>query len=115
MLETTLDRGTGREASLRRFVAGKTGTSSENRDAWFVGFTESLVVGVWVGNDDGRPTQLTGGGLPAKIFREFILRAEGEEPFRPEPAPRKPREAPVIDAIGDLVGDVMRSIKGLFD
>jgi penicillin-binding protein 1A len=115
MLETTLDRGTGRSASLRRFVAGKTGTSSDNRDAWFVGFTDALVVGVWVGNDDGRPMpHVTGGGLPARVFREFILRAQGDLPFRPDPAPPKPREEPVIDAIGDLVGDVMRSIRGLF-
>jgi penicillin-binding protein 1A len=115
MLETTLDRGTGREASLRRFVAGKTGTSSEYRDAWFVGFTDALVVGVWVGNDNGRPMpRVTGGSLPARIFREFILRAQGDLPFRPPPAPPKPREAPVIDAIGDLVDDVVRSIKGLF-
>ena len=116
MLETTLDRGTGRGASLRRFVAGKTGTSSDNRDAWFVGFTDALVVGVWVGNDDGRPMpHVTGGGLPARIFREFILRAQGDLPFRPDPAPPKPREEPVIDAIGDLVGDLVRRFKGLFD
>ena len=55
MLETALERGTGRQAALRRFAAGKTGTSSDHRDAWFVGFTDELVVGVWVGNDDGRP------------------------------------------------------------
>ena len=55
MLEMALRRGTGRQAALRRFVAGKTGTSSENRDAWFIGFSDQLVVGVWVGNDDGRP------------------------------------------------------------
>jgi penicillin-binding protein 1A len=116
MLETTLDRGTGREASLRRFVAGKTGTSSEYRDAWFVGFTDSLVVGVWVGNDDGRPMpRVTGGSLPARIFREFILRGQGDLPFRPAPAPAKPQEAPVIDAIGDALDDLVRSIKGLFD
>jgi penicillin-binding protein 1A len=116
MLETTLDRGTGREASLRRFVAGKTGTSSGYRDAWFVGFTDALVVGVWVGNDDGRPMpRVTGGSLPARIFREFILRAQGDLPFQPPPAPPKPREAPVADAIGKLVGDIVRSIKGLFD
>ena len=115
MLETTLDRGTGRGASLRRFVAGKTGTSSDYRDAWFVGFTDALVVGVWVGNDDGRPMpHVTGGGLPARVFREFILRAQGDLPFRPEPAPPKPREEPVIDAVGDLVEDIVRSIKGLF-
>ena len=68
------------QAALRRFVAGKTGTSSENRDAWFVGFTDQLVVGVWVGNDDGRPMPgVTGGGLPALIFRDFILRAQGDD------------------------------------
>jgi penicillin-binding protein 1A len=115
MLETTLDRGTGRGASLRRFVAGKTGTSSDNRDAWFVGFTDALVVGVWVGNDDGRPMpHVSGGGLPARVFREFILRAQGDLPFRPDPAPPKPREEPAIDDIGDLVDEVVRRVKGLF-
>ncbi len=104
MLEMALRRGTGRQASLRRFVAGKTGTSSENRDAWFIGFTDQLVVGVWVGNDDGRPMRgVTGGGLPALIFKDFILRAQGDEEFRPPPPPPKPREAPLVDAIGDLV------------
>ena len=81
-----------------------------------MGFTDTLVVGVWVGNDDDRPMpHVTGGGLPARIFREFILRAQGDLPFRPPPAPPKPREAPVIDAIGDAVGDLVDAIKGLFD
>jgi penicillin-binding protein 1A len=116
MLEMALRRGTGRQAALRRFVAGKTGTSSENRDAWFVGFSDQLVVGVWVGNDDGRPMRgVTGGGLPALIFKDFILRAQGDEEFRPPPPPPKPREAPVVDAIGDFVSDVMRKVRGLFD
>ncbi len=115
MLETTLLRGTGRQASLRRFVAGKTGTSSDNRDAWFIGFTDDLVAGVWVGNDDGRPMPgISGGGLPALIFRDFILRAEGDLPFRPLPPPAKPATNPVADAIGSLVGHVVRSLKGLF-
>jgi penicillin-binding protein 1A len=116
MLQAALRRGTGRQAALRRFVAGKTGTSSENRDALFVGFTDQLVVGVWVGNDDGRPMQgIHGGGLPALIFRDFILRAQGDEPFLPPPPPAKPHQAPVIDAIGDLLADVARTIKGWFD
>ncbi len=116
MLETALRRGTGQRAALRRFVAGKTGTSSENRDALFIGFTDQLVVGVWVGNDDGRPMPgVTGGGLPALIFREFILRAQGEAPFLPPPPPAKPREAPVLDALEDLVTDAVRSIKRWFD
>jgi penicillin-binding protein 1A len=77
------------------------------------------VVGVWVGNDDGRPMKrVTGGGLPALIFRDFILRAQGDLPFLPAPPPPKPRDdAPLVavrDAIGDLVGGVVRSIRGLF-
>jgi penicillin-binding protein 1A len=123
MLETALVRGTGRQAALRRFAAGKTGTSSDHRDAWFVGFTDELVVGVWVGNDDGRPMQgVTGGGLPALIFREFVLRAQGDAPFRPQPAPEKPSpttpgEIPVAvvrDAIGDLIEGIGSSLKSLF-
>jgi penicillin-binding protein 1A len=119
LLETALLRGTGRHASLRRFVAGKTGTSSDNRDAWFIGFTDQLVVGVWVGNDDGRPMQgVSGGGLPALIFRDFILRAEGDVPFRPEPPPARPWEgvpvAAARDAIGQFVGELVQSIRGWF-
>ena len=115
MLEVTVLRGTGREAALHRFVAGKTGTSSDNRDAWFIGFTDDLVAGVWVGNDDGRPmANVSGGTLPAQIFRDFILRAEGDLPFRPEPPPAKPHENPVVDALGTFVADVVRSLKGLF-
>ena len=62
------------------------------------------MVGVWVGNDDGRPMPgVTGGGLPALIFRDFILRAQGDERRScPLPPPAKPHEAPLVDAIGDL-------------
>ncbi|MGI9417140.1 MAG: transglycosylase domain-containing protein [Geminicoccaceae bacterium] len=78
MLRDTLIEGTGWRARLPGFVAGKTGTSSDYRDAWFVGFTRDLVVGVWVGNDDGEPMQqVSGGGLPAMIFHEFISRSGG--------------------------------------
>jgi penicillin-binding protein 1A len=120
MLASAISRGTGRQAALRRFTAGKTGTSSDNRDAWYVGFTEDLVVGVWVGNDEGRPMRgVTGGGLPALIFREFVLRAEGDAPFRPPPAPAKPvpGEIPVAvvrDAIGNLIEGLGSSLKSLF-
>ena len=54
-------------------LAGKTGTSQNWRDAWFVGYSGALVVGVWVGNDDGAPmNRVTGGGLPAQIFAAFM-------------------------------------------
>lgn len=79
LLQLVVERGTGREASPGVFAAGKTGTSQNNRDAWFVGFTEPLVAGVWVGNDDGTSmNEVTGGGLPARIWREFMQAAMAE-------------------------------------
>ena len=79
LLQLVVERGTGREASPGFFAAGKTGTSQNNRDAWFVGFTETLVAGVWVGNDDDTPMKgVTGGALPARIWREFMQAAMAE-------------------------------------
>lgn len=74
MLGETVRTGTGRRAALRgRPSGGKTGTSQDFRDAWFVGYTADLVVGVWVGNDDGTPMrEVTGGGVPAGIWRDFM-------------------------------------------
>jgi len=76
MAETVLT-GTGKAARLAgRPTAGKTGTTQDFRDAWFVGFTADLVCGVWTGNDDSSPMRkATGGGLPARIFREFMTGA----------------------------------------
>ena len=69
-------RGTGRQASLSVDSYGKTGTSQDNRDAWFIGFAGDLVVGVWVGNDDNTPNPgLHGGGIPAQIWRNFMVSA----------------------------------------
>ncbi|MBY5412696.1 PBP1A family penicillin-binding protein [Rhizobium leguminosarum] len=79
LLQLVVERGTGREADPGTFAAGKTGTSQNNRDAWFVGFTEALVVGVWVGNDDDAPMKgVTGGALPAHIWRDFMREAATE-------------------------------------
>jgi penicillin-binding protein 1A len=65
--------GTGRGADTGGFVAGKTGTSQDYRDAWFIGFNETLVVGVWVGNDDHSPMRdVTGGSVPTQIWRRFV-------------------------------------------
>ncbi|MBX4908332.1 MULTISPECIES: PBP1A family penicillin-binding protein [Rhizobium] len=79
LLQLVVERGTGRGADPGTFAAGKTGTSQNNRDAWFVGFTDALVVGVWVGNDDDAPMKgVTGGALPAHIWRDFIREATTE-------------------------------------
>lgn len=79
LLRLVVERGTGREADIGKLAAGKTGTSQNHRDAWFVGFTEALVVGVWVGNDDETPMkEVTGGKLPAQIWRNFMTAAVAE-------------------------------------
>jgi membrane peptidoglycan carboxypeptidase len=71
-----LRNGTGRAAALDGFAAGKTGTSQNYGDAWFIGFNDSLVAGVWVGNDDHSPMKrVTGGSLPAAIWKRFMTEA----------------------------------------
>ncbi len=76
MMEKTIQNGTGRKAKINRPAAGKTGTSQSLRDAWFVGFTSSIVVGVWFGNDDDSPMEkITGGTAPAVLWGEFMQKA----------------------------------------
>jgi penicillin-binding protein 1A len=73
LLRGVVLNGTGRGAALSGFAAGKTGTTQDYRDAWFVGFNDSLIVGVWVGNDDHSPMhRVVGGSLPALIWKQFM-------------------------------------------
>lgn len=100
MLALAVERGTGRRARVDRPAAGKTGTSQNYRDAWFVGFTEDLVVGVWVGNDKGEPMKaVTGGALPAEIWRGFVAGASrlGDEPLETGSIVAEGEE-PVVDS-----------------
>jgi penicillin-binding protein 1A len=77
VLQAVVNDGTGTAARLDRPVGGKTGTSQDYRNAWFVGFTTDFVVGVWVGNDDNSPMRgVVGGDLPAKIWHDFVIDAE---------------------------------------
>ena len=105
MMTHVIDEGTGRRAALPNGwqAAGKTGTTQEGRDAWFVGFTADYAVGVWMGYDDNRPlTGVTGGGLPADIWRETVTRISAARPPGPlpmmppagQPAPQ-PQEQPL--------------------
>ena len=66
--------GTGHRAVARGVIGGKTGTSNENRDAWFVGANDKFILGVWVGNDDFTPmsSKITGGTIPAQIFHDVV-------------------------------------------
>lgn len=81
MMQGVIDHGTGQRASFGRPAAGKTGTTQNWRDAWFVGFTPDWTAGVWVGNDDNRPmNKVTGGALPAEIWRRFMIEAHKDIP-----------------------------------
>jgi penicillin-binding protein 1A len=77
MMQETLLNGTARKAEIPGWMAaGKTGTSQDFRDAWFIGYTASLVTGVWLGNDDNSPTKkATGGGLPVEVWSRFMKAA----------------------------------------
>jgi penicillin-binding protein 1A len=77
MMEQTLLSGTARKAEIPGWqAAGKTGTSQDFRDAWFIGYTANLVTGVWLGNDDNSPTKkATGGGLPVEVWTRFMRAA----------------------------------------
>jgi len=78
MLSGVIRTGTGKVAKFGRPAAGKSGTSQNYRDAWFVGFTANRIAGVWLGNDNGKPMKrVTGGGLPARLWRDVMIAAHG--------------------------------------
>jgi penicillin-binding protein 1A len=98
MMARVLQNGTGTRAQLRgRDAAGKTGTSQDWRDAWFVGFTADYTAGVWLGHDDYTPmARITGGAAPAEIWAEFMSAVSKDLPARElcciEPIVRTPRQ-----------------------
>jgi penicillin-binding protein 1A len=114
MLSGVIEHGTGRSAALPRPAAGKTGTTQEYRDAWFIGYTADLVAGVWLGNDDNSPTnKVTGGTLPAQTWRRFMLAATQGIPVRPLPsAPAPP--ARVVAATPPAGSGLLDNFFGLF-
>jgi penicillin-binding protein 1A len=89
MLRGVVERGTGRRARLDRPAAGKTGTTNDQRDAWFVGFTPEIAAGVWVGYDRGKTLgrKETGGRVAAPIWRNFMEEALADAPVRDFPVP----------------------------
>lgn len=100
MLEMVINQGTGQKAKLPVFAAGKTGTTQNYRDAWFVGWTDKYVAAVWVGNDNDKPMQKIGGGnLPAEIWHDIMMTTLGKSPTVPEISSED------IDAIGALIDD----------
>lgn len=115
MLRAAVNRGTGRAARLPQPNFGKTGTSQDNRDALFVGYANDLVVGIWIGNDDNSPLRgISGGGLPARMWRDFMTQASGQKVApRPRPVdptgPVEPQDSLAIPDVGEIsVGDRTR-------
>ncbi len=96
MMQETLLTGTGRRAEVRGVqAAGKTGTSQEYKDGWFVGYTSQVVAGVWLGNDDSSPTKrMSGGNLPAEIWARFMREAARGTPDAPLPGIAQWRGSP---------------------
>jgi len=115
LMVETVTTGTGKAARLEeRPTAGKTGTTQDFHDAWFVGFTADLVCGVWLGNDNSAPMKkATGGGVPAHIFHDFMEAAEQGFPVRPlagatQVADAAPSPAPVSAAPPPAVSDAAK-------
>jgi penicillin-binding protein 1A len=81
LLQSAVLTGTGRAAQIGRPVAGKTGTTSSNKDGWFIGFSSGVTTGVWMGRDDAKPVAgLQGGTAPARAFHDFMVRAVANRP-----------------------------------
>lgn len=103
-MEGVLIRGTATNANLGRPAAGKTGTTDEFTDAWFVGFTPELVCAVYLGNDDRKPlgNRLTGGVLAAPVWRDFMAAALKDSPISDFPKPDNVEEMMVCAKTGLL-------------
>jgi penicillin-binding protein 1A len=106
MMAETLTTGTAQRATLPSWpAAGKTGTSQDFRDAWFIGYTAHLVTGVWLGNDDGTPTKhVTGGSLPVEIWSRVMRSAHQGVPVASLPG------APTGNFFSDLFGESSRPV-----
>lgn len=92
LLSGVIDGGTGRSAAIGRPAAGKTGTTQNYRDAWFMGYTPDIVTGVWIGNDDNTPMKrVTGGSLPAMVWKSVMQEAHRGIPVHALPKDTRTR------------------------
>jgi penicillin-binding protein 1A len=109
LMTASVEWGTGKAAKIDHPAAGKTGTSQDFRDAWFVGFTRELVAGAWLGNDDGTPMKgVTGGGLPAKLWARFMTRVLEDQ--EPQPLAGGDVELAVTDQLEGFLDRLIRKL-----
>ena len=111
MLMQAIRSGTGKQANLgSRPSAGKTGTTQDFKDAWFVGYTRQLVTGVWIGSDNGQTMGkgVTGGTLPAQVWKKFMLQATAGQPISPLPGLDRIDEEPAPDAFEDILARILK-------
>jgi len=116
MLHRVISDGTGKAAGFGRDAAGKTGTSQNYRDAWFVGYSADYIAGVWLGNDDGAPmNRVTGGSFPARIWRDVMVAAHKGLPPRSLPRPSDDRGffAKLFETIEDAKSEAQKVIENV--
>ncbi len=108
MMRDVVVTGTGKRARVAGYdIAGKTGTTSDYRDAWFVGYTGGFVTAVWTGKDDNKPMKgVSGGGVPAGIWRSFMAQALPRLRAQAIPGGEAPAPVQQTDAIGDLLSNL---------
>ncbi|NNC37554.1 MAG: PBP1A family penicillin-binding protein [Acidimicrobiales bacterium] len=112
MLQTVITAGTGKAARIDgRELAGKTGTTNDYRDAWFVGYAPDYVAGVWVGNDDNsRMSRVTGGTIPAQIWKTFMSEVLRDQPVLRLPTASRPIAVRSANALELLLADIEKSL-----
>ena len=111
LLRATVEWGTGKAAQFEWPAAGKTGTSQDFRDAWFIGFTAEVVAGVWVGNDDGAPMEgVTGGQVPAQLWTRVMRRALWNQPPKPLPIAARGSAPPEPQADGNFIKKILKGL-----